>query len=357
MSFDLDKYYTPVEIILPILDDNFSKNNFNCVDTTCGRGSLLLAAEQIFGDIQCVGIDQDKSAILNLKRKNPDWQLSVADMLNPNSYKKSKAVKSNSLSDLLLLNPPFSHQGKKAIPVYFSGLRFKASVAMTHILNSLTQFRPKNGAMIIVPESVLFSDTDSVARAIIEKSFTISIISELDCKTFTGAVVRSTVIKLIPGRTIYPPKITRAKNNIVVCDSIVRGGLPVHHARATSTSELVPFIHSTNLRNLDSFSVSSSTKTSVKRKGRVSGNLIFLPRVGLPINKKISSLNIENEVQLSDCVIAIKFRTKSSANKAAKIISTNIQGLISLYRGTGARYITVKKLETWLHLHGIHIIE
>lgn len=91
----------------------------------------------------------------------------------------------------------------------------------------------------------------------------------------------------------------------------------------------------------------------MKRKGRVYGHVVLLPRVGVPIINNITEFYFKNEVQLSDCVIALKFDDKVTAQQCSKLIKSKFASLVYQYRGTGARYITIARLEAWLRSIGV----
>lgn len=356
MGTDLDRYYTPVDLAESLISSNFKVEPSVCVDSTCGSGNLLEAASNVFENVKCVGLDRDKSAINALKRKNPNWTLSVADLMNKGSYSRTLAVADKKRCDLLLLNPPFSQSRNKSVGIDYCGEEFRGSVAMAHILKSVEIFNPQHGAMIIVPESVLYSEVDAVARKCLEKKFSINLLDELDNKTFMGARVRSSVIKLTHG--VSQLKGGHAKRIFPrdVSVELIRGGLPVHQAfdADLSVRDLVPFLHTTDLSGLDSASLWDLPRwTSEKRKGRVAGNFIFLPRVGLPTENLINAIHASSEVQLSDCVFALRFSTIREARVMSEFLNSNRQELLELYRGTGARYLTISRLSEWLGRRGV----
>lgn len=349
MITDMDRYYTPIELAESILASNFHIDVDVCVDSTCGIGNLLSAANNIYGNVQCCGLDRDKNAIAALRRKNPSWKLSATDFMKLKDAKNNLVIDELCGSDLLLLNPPFSHGKKKHVSIKYDGLNIQSSIAMAHILRSLEYFCPRNGAMVIAPESILYSDTDCYARSAINQKYYIKVISELDIKTFSGARVRSTALKILPRKNVIKKiKLIDPKQEKSITN-IIRGALPVHDVRYSYGKTSVPFIHSTDLKNFaQTKTILSSKRTCSNRKGRVKGSLILLPRVGLPNKEYIKPLYFQEEIQLSDCVIAISFKTKKNANIGSRLLRDNINELIGLYRGTGARYITITRLQKWL---------
>ena len=76
--------------------------------------------------------------------------------------------------------------------------------------------------------------------------------------------------------------------------------------------------------------------------------------MGTPRVENIRAVYSKEEVQLSDCVIGIKFPSKIAAINSQKRLIENWESLLGLYRGTGARYITIDRLIGWLFGIGIH---
>lgn len=354
MDIDLDQYYTPIDLIQPILSEAFPKKCRKLADTSCGKGNLLIAAKNAFGEIRCIGLDKDKSSISSLKRSQPQWALSVADILKMRSYQRAGALSDKNDTDLLLLNPPFSQKKSKSIPISYSGVQLRTSVAMAHVLQSLELFKPKMGAMVVVPESVLFSEIDAQARSLIEADFHIDILNELSINTFAGARVRSTVIKIAPGASRRPlvslhkhPELTKIQIEII------KGGLPVFEAKKSRSKFSLPFIHSTDIRNLvEKTHDHKIMRTHSTRAGKASGHLVLLPRVGVPLPHLIHPIFFKSKAHLSDCVIALKFENKLQAEEGSNRLRKNAASLQNMYRGTGARYVTRARLEMWLRNNG-----
>ncbi len=347
MLLDLDRYYTPRDVAKEMLANNISYSPQICVDSTCGAGHLLEAADQVFEDTQCIGLDRDRNTIVSLRRKNPHWILSVADLLNSNSYKKTHAISKPNNCDLLIMNPPFSHGRQKSVDIEYLGKALKGSVAMAHILQSFQLFKPNQGAMVIVPESLLYSETDALARNVLGQQYKIEIIDELHSETFKGARARATIIKFTPGITLPASHKQFFKNKEALQTHVIRGGLQVHAMQEDVSG--VPFIHSTNIKELTTDkSLAGFFRTTNKTNGRVTGWNILLPRVGIPDKTALKAVYFNTEVQLSDCVIALNCKNKTYAQNIAKRLNQHWDGIINLYRGTGARYITISRLREWL---------
>lgn len=347
MNIDLDQYYTPRSVAEYVLSEVHHLAPGVCVDSTCGVGNLLEAACQVFGEVQCIGIDRDKNAITNLRRKNPKWILSVGDLLNWNSLKRTNAATVQQQCDLLVLNPPFSHNNKKHINIEYEGEILKGSVAMAYILRSIDLFQPQEGGVVFVPESLLYSETDKDARHILSKRFDISVLAELQSCTFKGARAHATAIRLTPaaGVTISSPLFSIEQSLLRV--KIVRGGLPVY--TMCPEQKGIPFIHTTDIPNVVSDNnLSASIATKGISRGQVSGWSILIPRVGIPKLNLFTAVYLRSKVQLSDCVIALKCPDKDTASQLEERVKHYWGSFEKLYRGTGARYITLNRLEEWL---------
>jgi hypothetical protein len=295
-----------------------------------------------------LGIDRDKNAIRRLRRQKPDWLLGVGDLLSEKTYRKTVSAILNESVDLLVLNPPFSLGHTKSIAIEYNGKSLRTSVAMAHLLRSFELLKPAQGALAIVPESLLYSDTDLAGRTALMEKYRIRTLLELDSCTFKGARAHATVIQLSPGYTGHErAKSVLDKPRKTLEVQVTRGGLPVHVMKQARNG--VPFLHSTEIRKVvSSDSQRSFLKTNDLVKGRVEGWMILLPRVGLPEGDNVKAVNIKGVVQLSDCVIAIGCKCKADTVEVERRIRGNWNDFLQLYRGTGARYVTLSRLKAWL---------
>ena len=132
---------------------------------------------------------------------------------------------------------------------------------------------------------------------------------------------------------------------------VCRGGIPVHEALCYGRGK--SYIHSTDIFNLV-VSKSGNRRKKVKssHRGIVKGWVILLPRVGVPCFDSMVPVFLREDNQLSDCVIALKFKSKRQAILCSEVVQGKWKGFLENYRGTGARYTTVDKLCTWLDKNG-----
>jgi predicted RNA methylase len=354
VNTELDKYYTPIDVARTAMEKaSLSYAPKVCADSTCGMGHLLTAADEIFGPLHCIGFDRDRNAIRKLKRRNPKWSLAVGDLLSDRSYKRSFSPVIPQHVDLLVLNPPFSHGERKFVDITYDDQEFVGSIAMAHLFKSFEIFRPNQGAIVIAPESLLYSETDFNARKILSKEYGFRKLFDLKSSTFRGARANSTIIQISKNVSVENlPEKRETLNKVEI--SIVRGSLPVHLLK--SKSKGTRYIHSTGIRHMvegaGNFEFPLSDADS-NEKGLTSGWCILIPRVGLPLLHLTKAINIKDQIQLSDCVISLSCASKSVAAYVERIIHSHWEDFRYLYRGTGARYVTVAKLRDWFIKSGI----
>jgi hypothetical protein len=348
MSFDLDRYYTPQDVARRALERiELHQNPASCVDSTCGSGRLLDAATDLFGNVRCIGIDRDKAAIRALRQRRPKWLLATGDLLSTHSYVRSFSRIIPKSTDLLIMNPPFSQGGRKHVDIVYQGAEITGSVAMAYILRSFELFDPRYGAVLIVPESLLFSDTDAAARSLLAAKYTLRKLGDLRSCTFQGARAHACIVQAEPSSLAKKIEPARAVSKHEVSVSLSRGCLPVHASKSRTKS--VPFLHSTDIKN-----VASGTRlkklplTSSKGARTVQGWAVLVPRVGVPDSTCIHAVHLSMPVRLSDCVIAIVCATRDTARFVERQIRRYGRSFRDLYKGTGARYVTMSRLELWL---------
>lgn len=343
---ELDRYYTPSVIARDVVGVAGVREVDRCLDSACGTGSLLEAAQAAFGDVQCIGMDLDRCALDRLRRRNPGWILSLADALAPASWRSAAAAQRSIGCDLALLNPPFSMGAKKGLVLSLSGFSARCSVAMAHVLNVLDRARPKV-CCAIVPESFLFAELDAAARAHIAVRYDIQRMLELRSHTFKGARANAMVVRLTARTDASSQPAQLPTKGALVSSQLVRGGLPC--CEAVTARNGIPYVHSTDLGALTSSSKSPRLRR-VQRlaRGVVSGHVILLPRVGVPSRAQTRAVHLGGDVQLSDCVLALCVNSRASALRWQGMFARRWAELLALYRGTGARYTTVARLENWL---------
>lgn len=347
----LDRYYTPYDVALRVASSFPSRQSSQplvVADGACGRGILLQAAEDCLGGVACVGVDIDKGAIRHLRRRCPHWDLSVGDML-------SKAARLGQECDYVILNPPFSLKARDGTKSLSPDAPVRCSVAMAHVLANIRYFSPAVGGSMIVPESMMFSDTDAEGRSLLYKKFKLTIVADLVNTTFAGAKATALIVRLERGASVRRnlPPVDQWSADAEV--EIIRGGVPVHEACFSRRG--IPFVHTTNLERLAIGGVAQSRLVMPIERGVVFGSVILIPRVGRFPLERVAVHQLGGPVQLSDCVIALKFGSRKAARSFHQKLTAKPDRLLSLYHGTGAKYLTVARLQSAIESSGgiVHV--
>lgn len=114
-----------------------------------------------------------------------------------------------------------------------------------------------------------------------------------------------------------------------------------------------PLAHSTDLNN---FGLTLNGHRAAAGSSAIQGAFVALSRVGNPKKEKIALHYSRTKIAISDCIIALRCRTKEQASTLHSALLNNWPVLKSLYGGTGARYITVSKLVSHLSKLGFAVV-
>jgi hypothetical protein len=216
---------------------------------------------------------------------------------------------------------------------------------MAYLLRALDVFQPQQGTAAVVPESLVYSDLDGEARRRLGEHYTIDVLGGLKNSTFAGARANAVLLRLAGGTA----RRRKSKPNAWWDGErprVHRGGLPVFEL--TKSRSGVRFIHTTDLQLDEQHIPDGLMRVKPLERGLVGGSVILLPRVGVPSPRHCVPFYFRSNVQLSDCVIALKFANATSAKSFSAGLLKRFVSLRRLYRGTGARYVTVARLEEWL---------
>ncbi len=337
---DLDRYYTPVPLAAEMVGAVGIHDPVGYLDSTCGQGRLLEAAQAAHPSARILGIDSDSQAIRRLWRSWPTWTLKTADALIETTWDRIASEE----PEVALLNPPFSMGTRKGVNVYLgASTTLRCSVAMAHLLRVCEHARPAS-IVAIVPESLFFSDLDSSARKTLRARYSLEIVRGVRNSTFSGARANALVVRL--QRRATARRVSDAPTAVALPD-LVRGGLPLFEARTSNDG--MPLVHSTDLQDIADRGLSRNLRrVRAIHRGVVSGHVLLLPRVGVPHPAQIRPVYLNRRVQLSDCVIAYHGKDEDTCDHVAGVILKEWRGFRGLYRGTGARYVTMARLGRWI---------
>jgi hypothetical protein len=127
--------------------------------------------------------------------------------------------------------------------------------------------------------------------------------------------------------------------------ALVRGNLPMFRALDENVEKGLHVVHTTNLK-MNSVTLDGIRNCSHRRV--LKGPAVLLPRVGLPSDQKVAVYSSNSQIVLSDCVYGLECETKESAVGVKERLLGNWAFVAAAYSGTGAPYITVKKLSNVL---------
>lgn len=345
LTSDTDCYYTPRRLAKSVVRSLWLESPSEVLDSACGTGHLLSAAEEMFPRSRCIGIDCDGNAIATLRHTKPMWALVVGNSLRASTWEKKVAGRAIAPAEALVLNPPFSMGFTKNQKVTAWNRAIQCSLAMAHLMSSLERSSARV-AVAIVPESLIYSERDSTARAVLERRYQVDVLRGLKSSTFRGARANGLIIRLEKRRVPAIP--TTDECGVIGGPAgrqieVIRGGLPVFQRNLCSGG--VPYIHSTDLGIL------AKTRNSIGldrvkaiSRGTITGHVVLLPRVGEPKLNFVRAMTLKSDCQLSDCVIALRTACAGQAKVLEKTIRRRFEQLRDVYRGTGARYVTMKRV-------------
>lgn len=339
-----DSFYTSTSLA-EILISHIDKKKINSVADFCvGGGELLRSAQSRWKNIDVYGTDISSEAILFLKEMHPDWNVEYCDFINEKSRKSCKILKDKRF-DLILLNPPFTCKGSTIHKASFEDVNYNVSTAMQFLLESIKYLTPNGIIYAILPISVAYSQKDLKIWNNLEEKYNLTIIEERDKQYFKNCYPPNIVIVSLNDFSKKKKEETRKPFELKVkIEKIIRGQLSMNELiiDSNSTKQL---IHSTNLRNNQIVDVIHKVNN---KNPIISGPGVIIHRVGNPNPSKVCTLKKNEKYVLSDCLIFIKTKTQFDANELKKYIILNWPYFEILYKGTGAKYITISRLSDFL---------
>jgi tRNA1(Val) A37 N6-methylase TrmN6 len=339
-----DSFYTP-KTLSDKLVGYINKDRITSVADFCvGDGELLRSASDKWNNVKCYGTDISPSAVKETSQKHPTWNLEAVDFLDEKAHRKSKILGKRNKYDLILLNPPFSYIGGASNEVSFEGLSYKVSTAMKFLTDALRHLKPEGFLYAILPSSTAYSQKDKLLWKKLEEKYNLCILEEPSSNYFKGVTPNIILVSINNFDTLStkqtPPKISINVSPV----QIIRGKLSMNLLPPSSGNHYL--VHTTNIKNhcLANLNVKISNNSS-----KVTGPGILLSRVGNPNSVKICLITKSETYILSDCILAILTNNQRDAKKIFTYFISNLKQLGTLYKGTGARYITIDRLKEFLN--------
>lgn len=342
-----DEYYTSDLLARKLVSYVRRKDVKKVADFCIGGGELIVAALERWKRAKCYGVDISEEAIGLLKRKYPNWHLNVCDFTN--EEERERTFLQHHSFDLILLNPPFTCRGSIINVILYKGKEYHVSTAMVFLAYSLRYLNATGCLFAIVPSGILYSQKDRKLWEAIYKDYQVVIHEENDFANFKECSPNIALISIKKGET----KINHGMLSHIVCHNqynieLVRGKLSMFEVKCVNNGKQL--IHTTWLQ--DHQIIDGGVKT-LHPFSIIKGPAVILPRVGSPNSGKVCLLNDKHEYVLSDCVFGIKVRNKKSAKALYKDILSDWDNFKQLYKGTGAKYLTIERLKHYLRIDEI----
>ena len=254
----------------------------------------------------------------------------------------------------MLLNPPFSCRGGGGrVSVTVGGATSKCSMGLAFVVNSIDYLSVDGELIAVLPEGSLTSEKDSTTWSLLRRIGDTEVLKNNGLRTFTRAAVRTAVVRFRKrhSRVIAesPPVLntcSASRQELLPPVRIVRGTTQMNEIqRGEGYSDSIAFIHSTHLQD---FTVSSNYKVRGRLGRCAAGPMVLLPRVGQPKRSKVAQYPDPDAFVLSDCVIALMCHNPESAELLWRDLQSNWSLLEQEYVGSGARYITNRRLSDLL---------
>jgi predicted RNA methylase len=325
-------------------------------DYTAGDGALLRAASRVLPQARITATDIAPAAVQSLKAANPTWKVGTCDLLSTRSRSSSPLLgRRGRPADLVVLNPPFSYRGG----TYFCVLNkaFRASPAMAFVAIALEQLADGGSAVVLVPSGTLHSQKDEMLWQRLREACTVRVVDQFARTTFRGehATVSMLALSGVSREVLQSPA---QGSSVEAADDefggtadlrLIRGSQPMHAVQPSRRG--LALVHSTHLVDRATL---RGPRVAV-RAPTVVGPAVLLPRVGKPNRDKIALYLAHDEIVLSDCVIALRGRTRAITKRALAELTENWDDLAALYQGTCASYITVRNLRQHLEKLGFSV--
>jgi predicted RNA methylase len=349
-----DQINTPPDLCRKVIGCVQRSTVCTVADFAAGTGKLLRAASARWGEATVCALDIDAGIVRKLRREQPAWIVSRGDFLRRTSRKRCRIFRHVTCGvDLILLNPPFSSRGGSRCQVSVGLEVLSCSRAAAFVISALPFMSNDGEVVAIIPAGSLNSEKDRKAWALVHETFRVSIVGTNGHDAFEGCSARTVVVHIARRNHAEEIRSVDCEQPAPRASKLVlyRGRLQMHLRNATGPA-MVPLVHSTCLRNgLVDLSLLRVSNASVKIKGPV----LLLVRVGEPKRDKVVFYRGRKTFALSDCVIALKARTRELAMLYERV-TRHWLSIVPLYRGTGAKYITVAEIARFLLLHGFAVM-
>lgn len=338
----LDQFFTP-KVLADHLAGLATVEVESVADFAAGCGNLLASAASRWPEASLYANDVDGSTIAIAKSALARLEYDQLDFLSREFYEKYTKRYKKTWS-LVLLNPPFSQRDTLTHSPSGSYSSIKCSRAMAFVMTAVNYLAERGQLLAILPTSTLRNNLDQQAREILQRDFDVEVVLAPQYGFFSNADVSVYVLritkKLIGAAAPVIRKATSGTNWV-----IARGTISVPR-RERVPSPTAGWVHTTGL--VDGQIAHRYSFVAGSRGKKVPRGSVLLPRVGRFGPDKIAIVTSKDGEFISDCLLAITRRGVTSKT-LQRFMTNNFTELSELYAGTGAPYITMSHLLTFLN--------
>lgn len=344
-------HYTPASVAETLIAFSRLRKPTSVADFCVGDGSLISAACRKWPDIEVFLSDVDPIALAASKSRFPWARSAHYDFLSPTSVSPTEVLDVEPF-DLVLLNPPFTNRGNTRYTPVGVYSQVRCSQSMAFLLSALQCVGSGGELLCLLPASTLLSDTDAEARAALAESCNFEIVSEPTVGSFpkVDAAIYAARLSRIDVPSGYSTRLNDIAEGLSSNDqfSILRGRVSIRRSDRVVSSDPFSIVHTTSIRNGKVVETYRSPDSAISRPKTCLNDCVLIPRVGRFRPDNIAILKSGSELTLSDCLFAIECPDFLSAQRLHSILLQNFSLLIQSYVGTGAPYITLRRLESFL---------
>ena len=232
---------------------------------------------------------------------------------------------------------------------------FSASAAMSFLLTAIPYVDDTGTIVAVLPSGCLYNLKDRRAWEYLGSKYSAWVVSNPRKGAFPGLAASTVLVRLSPpdrarvqveGTLRAPPICPK------LSVTVIRGSQPMHLSATPRKGPVL--VHSTDLRQ---GVVHLNGRRGTSEHRCVAGPAVLIPRVGRITDDKVVLLRAPTPIVMSDCVIALKTASLARARAVQKRLRDSFAILRAHYVGTGAPFITLRRLETVLHAVGIAVRE
>lgn len=336
-----DSFYTPTSLAEQLAGYVTAESVRSAIDFCVGDGDLLKAVAKQYEGVRFFGTDISEEAIDKLKGDCPEWELGVCDFKDDESVSNVQYLQDRTF-DLIMLNPPFTCKGSIVEHAVLDEQEFRLSTAMLFMVRALKYLSEDGGLYAILPISCVYSDKDKATWNYLKENYNACVLSESDKVYFTKKCSPNIALVYVGHYPMVGHEIVRQHPfRTLPVTGVVRGCYRMQNPAYSKSRKAIPLVHTTNIQQ--------GKLVNLRRiipgiQLTIDGYGVVIPRVCNPNPNKVALLDGKRTYALSDCVIVLRTASQEDAEQVRTSILENWQDFVALYKGTGAQYTTVARV-------------